>query len=300
VQVDTVSNQAIYVRQSLNNAALAAVSGAVLAMLVVYLFLGSVRGTLIIGSAIPISIMITFAIMALGGLSLNLMTLGGLALGIGMLIDNTIVMLENIERHQREGESGMLAAEKAAAEVNSPIIAATSTNLAAVLPFLFISGLVGLLFRELIFTISAAIVASLVVALTLVPTLAARGRPAQPSRITRLAQGFVSWRSDSICRHCKHAEGALAGGGAGVLLLGGFGMKFLDVTGKQEFLPTMDDGRVQVNISPTPAARWKTWTAACIDWKRLRARSAMSPASRWSPAARCSAAASANDRIAAR
>jgi len=253
IEVDTVSNQAIYVRQSLNNAALAAVSGAVLAMLVVYLFLGSVRGTLIIGSAIPISIMITFAIMALGGLSLNLMTLGGLALGIGMLIDNTIVMLENIERHQREGESGMQAAENAAAEVNSPIIAATSTNLAAVLPFLFISGLVGLLFRELIFTISAAIVASLVVALTLVPMLAARGRPARPSGVTRLAQGFVAGALRLYLPTLKAAlkvpwlAVALA-----LLLLGGFGMKFLEVTGKQEFLPTMDDGRVQVNVSTDP------------------------------------------------
>ena len=138
------------------------------------------RGTLIIGSAIPISIMITFVIMALGGLSLNLMTLGGLALGIGMLVDNTIVMLENIERHQREGESGLEAAESAAGEVTSPIIAATSTNLAAVLPFLFISGLVGLLFRELIFTITASIVASLIVAVTLVPALAARGSRPRP------------------------------------------------------------------------------------------------------------------------
>jgi CzcA family heavy metal efflux pump len=250
VQVDTVSNQAIYVRQSLNNAALAAVSGAVLAMLVVYLFLGSVRGTLIIGSAIPISIMITFAIMALGGLSLNLMTLGGLALGIGMLIDNTIVMLENIERHQREGESGMQAAENAAAEVNSPIIASTTTNLAAVLPFLFISGLVGLLFRELIFTISAAIVASLVVALTLVPMLAARGRPAQPSRITRLSQGFVT---TSLRLYLPALKTTLKAPWLAValalLLLGGFGMQFLEVSQKQEFLPTMDDGRVQVNIS---------------------------------------------------
>jgi multidrug efflux pump subunit AcrB len=191
VRVDVISNQAVYVRQSLDNATLAALAGATLAMLVVYCFLGSVRGTLIIGSAIPISIMITFVIMALGGLSLNLMTLGGLALGIGMLVDNTIVMLENIERHQREGESGLEAAENAAGEVTSPIIAATSTNLAAVLPFLFISGLVGLLFRELIFTITASIIASLMVAVTLVPALAARGKPPAPSRVTRAVQAFV-------------------------------------------------------------------------------------------------------------
>ncbi|MEX2240609.1 MAG: efflux RND transporter permease subunit [Burkholderiales bacterium] len=255
VQVDQISDQAVYVRQSLNNATLAALAGASLAMLVVYCFLGSVRGTLIIGTAIPISIMITFVIMALGGLSLNLMTLGGLALGIGMLVDNTIVMLENIERHQREGESGVQAAENAAAEVTSPIIAATSTNLAAVLPFLFISGLVGLLFRELIFTISASIVASLIVAVTLVPALAARGRPPSPSRVTRAVQAFVGGAQ----RLYLPAVGAILKApwlvvGAAFALLAGFSALFFELTGKQAFLPAMDDGRVQVQVVTDPGS----------------------------------------------
>jgi len=253
VRVDKVSDQSIYVRQSLNNAATAALAGAVLAMVVVYAFLGSVRGTLIIGSAIPISIMITFVIMALGGLSLNLMTLGGLALGIGMLVDNTIVMLENIERHQREGEYGLDAAANAASEVNSPIIAATSTNLAAVVPFLFISGLVGLLFRELIFTISAAIVASLVVAVTLVPALAARGRPTRPSAVTRFVQRMVGTAQalyvPVVAATTRVPWLAVI---VALALLGGFGALFLNLTGKQAFLPTMDDGRVQVQIFADP------------------------------------------------
>jgi CzcA family heavy metal efflux pump len=255
VQVDLVSNQAVYVRQSLDNATLAALAGAALAMLVVYCFLGSVRGTLIIGTAIPISIMITFVIMALGGLSLNLMTLGGLALGIGMLVDNTIVMLENIERHQREGESGLESAENAAAEVTSPIIAATSTNLAAVLPFLFISGLVGLLFRELIFTISASIVASLIVAVTLVPALAARGRPPAPSRVTRAVRAFVAAAQalyvPAVSFLLRGPWLVVAGA---VALLAGFAMLFAQLAGKQQFLPVMDDGRVQVQVITDPGS----------------------------------------------
>jgi multidrug efflux pump subunit AcrB len=255
VQVDLVSNQAVYVRQSLDNATVAALTGAALAMLVVYCFLGSVRGTLIIGTAIPISIMITFVIMALGGLSLNLMTLGGLALGIGMLVDNTIVMLENIERHQREGESGIEAAENAAAEVASPIIAATSTNLAAVLPFLFISGLVGLLFRELIFTITASIVASLVVAVTLVPALAARGRPPAPSRMTRAVRAFVGFLqrvyAPVVAAILKAPWLVVA---LALALLAGFGALFLQLTGKQAFLPVMDDGRVVVQVYTDPGS----------------------------------------------
>jgi len=253
VAVNKVSDQAVYVRQSLDNAALAGLAGAALAMAVVYCFLGSVRGTLVIGSAIPISIMVTFVIMALGGLSLNLMTLGGLALGIGMLIDNTIVMLENIERHQREGEEGVQAAESAAGEVTSPIVAATSTNLAAVLPFLFISGLVGLLFRELIFTITAAIVASLVVAVTLVPALAARGRPAPPSRVTRLVRAFVAGAQRlyvPLVERALRAPVWLAV--LAVALLAGCSAMFLSLAGKQAFLPTMDDGRVRAFIFADP------------------------------------------------
>jgi len=269
-QVDIVSNQAVYVRQSLDNATYAALAGATLAMLVVYCFLGSVRGTLIIGSAIPISIMIAFVIMALGGLSLNLMTLGGLALGVGMLVDNTIVMLENIERHQREGESGIDAAENAAAEVTSPIIAATSTNMAAVLPFLFISGLVGLLFRELIFTITASIVASLMVAVTLVPALAARGKPPPPSRVTRAVQAFVAGAQRlyvplvAVILKAPWLVVALA-----VALLAGSGALFFQLTGKQAFLPTMDDGRVQVQVFTDPGGALEEMDATVRLLERL-------------------------------
>ncbi len=249
VQVDTVSDQSLYVRQALRNASGAAFAGASFAMLVVYLFLGNFRGTLVIGSAIPISILVTFVLMALGGLSLNLMTLGGLALGIGMLVDNTIVMLENIERHQREGEQGMQAAAHAASEVTSPIIAATSTNLAAVVPFLFISGLIGLLFRELIFTISAAIVASLVVAVTLVPALAARSRPGEPMRATRFVQHAVAAaqrRYAPLLGGCLRRPWIVAG--IAVLLLGAAAALFDTLAGRQTFLPTMDDGRVFARV----------------------------------------------------
>ena len=253
IEVAAVSDQSTYVRQALGNAAGAAFTGAAFAMAVVYLFLGNLRGTLIIGSAIPISIMVTFVIMALGGLSLNLMTLGGLALGVGLLVDNTIVMLENIERHQREGEPGPQAAAHAAAEVTSPIIAATTTNLAAVLPFLFTSGLIGLLFRELIFTISAAIIASLVVAVTLVPSLAARGMPARDSRVTRAMQRLVAWAQRGyvplLARSLRAPVAVVA---LAFTLLAVFAALFVAQTGRQEFLPTMDDGRITVRVLTDP------------------------------------------------
>jgi multidrug efflux pump subunit AcrB len=188
VEIRRVNDQAVFIRHALDNAAQAAGMGALLAMLVVYLFLGDLRRTLVVGTAIPLALLVTFLLMKLTGLTLNLMTLGGLALGVGILVDSTIVMLENIKRHRRRGEPDLEAAIRAAQEVTSPIVASTTTNLAAVLPFLFISGLTGLLFRELIFTLAAAIAASMVVALTLVPSLAARIHERPPGRLRRLAE----------------------------------------------------------------------------------------------------------------
>ncbi len=248
IHVDRVGDQSTYVRHALRNASMAALSGASLAMLVVYLFLGSMRRTLIIGTAIPLAILVTFVIMDVGGLTLNIMTLGGLALGIGLLVDNTIVMLENIARHQRQGESNLEAPVNAAREVNSAIVASTSTNLAAVLPFLFIGGLVGLLFRELIITISAAIAASLVVALTLVPTLGSRVHDRKRNSLQRFM--------DVLIHNLQRGYSALTR----VLLR----MPWVPVAilvpmlviampvffeGKQIFLPQMDEGDIRVRLT---------------------------------------------------
>jgi len=251
IDIIPVSDQSIYIRQALRNSATAAVSGALLSMAVVYLFLGNLRRTLIIGSAIPIAIMVTFIIMGVSGLTLNIMTLGGLALGIGMLVDNTIVMMENIHRHQRDGEAPDIAGVNAAAEVNSAIVASTSTNLSAVLPFLFISGLTGLLFRELIVTISAAILASMVIALTLVPALAAKVRV---TRVNRLRQAI-----DRGMRALQAGYGRFVGQTLSVawllpmVFVAGLALS-LDTffSGKQIFLPKMDDGLITISLTADP------------------------------------------------
>ncbi len=253
LSVNQVADQAVYVRNAMRNATIAALSGGTLAMIVVYLFLGSLRRTLIIGTAIPISIMATFVFMGMGDLTLNIMTLGGLALGIGMLVDSTIVMLENITRHQIGGAAPVAAGRDAAAEVNSAIIASTSTNLAAVLPFLFIGGLVGLLFRELIFTISAAILASLVVAITLVPSLAAQVKPTAGGKL-REAVDRVMDRVRAVYGRAVgwvlHLSGAMI-----VLTVAGIALATAVWSfggGKGEFLPRMDDGQVRIRITTDP------------------------------------------------
>jgi multidrug efflux pump subunit AcrB len=248
VTLTTVSDQSIYILQSLKNASLAAISGALLAMSVVYLFLGNLRRTLIIGSAIPIAIMFTFVLMGLGGLTLNIMTLGGLALGVGMLVDNTIVMLENIYRHQRNNANSFTASTEAANEVTSAIIASTSTNLSAVLPFLFIGGLTGLLFSELIFTISAAIFASMIIAITLVPAYAAKVTIIKTNRIRKVIDHGV----DNLQRTYANIISVLLRFRWLVVVSFITGLAFsipVFLSGKHIVLPNLDDGRITVRIS---------------------------------------------------
>ncbi|MDQ7073859.1 MAG: efflux RND transporter permease subunit [Gammaproteobacteria bacterium] len=249
IKIVKVADQARFVRLALNNASMTALSGALLAMLVVYLFLGDLRRTLIIGSAIPIAILITFILMSLADLSLNIMTLGGLALGIGLLVDNTIVMLENISRHQQEQKEE--AALSASHEISGALLAATSTNLAAVLPFLFVGGLVGLLFRELIFTISAAILASLLVALTLVPALAAPLKQRQANPLARL----IAWLLTRMQNGHQWALHRLLNLRWLVIPLFVIALAYSLpplLNAKQSFLPKMDNGQISVSLSADP------------------------------------------------
>jgi multidrug efflux pump subunit AcrB len=248
VTLTTVSDQSIYILQSLKNASLAAITGAFLAMAMVYLFLGNLRRTLIIGSAIPIAIMFTCVLMGLGGLTLNIMTLGGLALGVGMLVDNTIVMLENIYRHQRDNANSFTASTEGANEVTSAIIASTSTNLSAVLPFLFIGGLTGLLFSELIFTISAAIFASMIIAITLVPAYAAKVTNIKTNRIRQTIDHTV----DTLQRAYAIIIAVLLRFRWLVILSFITGLAFsipVFLSGKHIVLPNLDDGLITVRIS---------------------------------------------------
>lgn len=174
-----------FIRNSINNVAMSGLIGATLAGLVVLMFLGSLRQTFIIVTAIPLATLMALVLMGLFGLSLNVFSLGGLALGVGIVVDNSIVMLENMAKRaeelelsrQEEGYSireAVFQAEASSQELESALLASTVTNLVAVLPFLLIGGFISLIFNELILTVSFSVAASLVVGLTVVPTLASR------------------------------------------------------------------------------------------------------------------------------
>ncbi len=258
IRYDATTDSAFFIRGSLAAVSTAAVLGGTLAMLVVLAFLGSLRKSFVIGLSIPLAVLATFALMGASGLTLNIMSLGGLALGVGLLLDNAIVMLENIARHHdRLGKDEDQAAHEGADEVISAITAGTLTNLAAVAPFLLITGLASLVFRELILTISFAIVASLAVALTLVPMLAAqfaRLRFRSGLDRSRLYRGFDAGIGGLTALYRRALGGILRWRwlmlvAASALFVGS--LQVFDRLGT-EFLPPVDDGQVGVNLRLPP------------------------------------------------
>ncbi len=257
VQYQVLFNQSFFIENAVAGVREAALLGALLSMILVLFFLGSIRKTFVIGLSIPLAVLATFVIMGMADLSLNIMSLGGLALGVGMLVDNSIVILENIFRHREMGKDPDAAAHEGAHEVTSAVVASTTTHLAAVVPFLLISGLAALIFRELVLTISFAIAASLAVALTLVPMLAAQLAKVRRSSgiagtrpliaFNRGVERLTAWYR-RLAERAVRRRWLVIGGAYGSLV----GVMFLVGTLGNEFLPTVDDGNVSVNINMPP------------------------------------------------
>jgi HAE1 family hydrophobic/amphiphilic exporter-1 len=172
VQVETLFDQSRFIKSAIEEVKSNAIQGALLAVLILYLFLRDFRSTLIIGMSIPISIMFTFVIMQQLGVSLNLMSLGGLALGVGMLVDNSIVVLESISRHRGSGDRAAATA-RGAREVAAAVTGSTLTTVAVFLPIVFVEGLAGQVFKDQALTVSISLLASLVVSLMLIPMVSA-------------------------------------------------------------------------------------------------------------------------------
>ncbi len=209
VALTPVYDQSIFIRNAIRQVIQAALFGGLLAVAVLYLFLKNLRATVIIGLAIPVSVVATFAAMYAGGISLNIMSLGGIALAIGMLVDNAIVVLENIAAKRERGLGLIDAARQGCSEVSGAVVAATLTTIAVFLPLVFVEGIAGQLFRDQALTVTFALLVSLAVALTLIPMLAslgekprarasgdlpsapAGGRDAKPGRLARVRAGLA-------------------------------------------------------------------------------------------------------------
>jgi hydrophobic/amphiphilic exporter-1 (mainly G- bacteria), HAE1 family len=174
VSYQIVSNQAEFIEHSVANVLSAAIFGGVLAIVILFLFLRDLRSTLTIGFSIPVSIMATFALMYQTDISLNIMSLGGVALGVGMLVDNSIVVLEAIDRHRRKGTALVEAVYQGASEVSRAVTASTLTTVAVFVPLIFVEGIAGQLFKDQALTITYALLASLLVAMAFIPMILAR------------------------------------------------------------------------------------------------------------------------------
>jgi hydrophobic/amphiphilic exporter-1 (mainly G- bacteria), HAE1 family len=177
--ITLVRDESVFIRSAVSDVQWAAIFGGLLAVLVLLLFLRHLPTTLIIATAIPISVIATFVLMFGRGITLNIMSLGGLALGVGMLVDSAIVVLESVARERETGRSPAEAASVGTGRVARAVMASTFTTVAVFIPIVFVEGVAGQLFGDQAWTVSFALVAALVVALTLIPMLAARGSGAQ-------------------------------------------------------------------------------------------------------------------------
>jgi len=175
-QLQMVYDQSLFIGSAIGQVKSAAIIGGVLAMFILYLFLKNIWPTLIISISIPVSIIATFNLMNGYDISLNIMSLGGIALAIGLLVDNSIVVLENIDRHKKLNPNSMEAASAGTKEVSMAIIASTLTTMAVFFPLVFVEGIAGQLFSDQALTVTFALAASLIVALTIIPMLAARDK----------------------------------------------------------------------------------------------------------------------------
>jgi HAE1 family hydrophobic/amphiphilic exporter-1 len=174
IQLFPLIDSSKYIKQSINNTGFSVLIGGILSIIILFLFLRNITSTAIISVAIPVSIIATFGLLYFNKLTLNIMTFGGLALGIGMLVDSSIVVLENIFRYKERGFSDSESALLGTDEVWSAILASVLTTIVVFLPVVFVRGISGIMFQQMAIVVSFSLLCSLIVSLTLIPMLSSR------------------------------------------------------------------------------------------------------------------------------
>ncbi|MFA6240263.1 MAG: efflux RND transporter permease subunit [Candidatus Hydrogenedentales bacterium] len=177
VTAHAISDQSRFIISAIKEVQNSAIYGGILAVFVLYFFLRKLKATIIIGLSIPLSVIATFIPMFAQNMTLNIMSLGGLAMGVGMLVDNSIVVLESIFRCGEEGDGILDAADRGTREVTGAVTASTLTSVAVFLPIAFVQGVAGQLFQDHALVVTYSLMASLLVALYLIPTIASRSKP---------------------------------------------------------------------------------------------------------------------------
>jgi HAE1 family hydrophobic/amphiphilic exporter-1 len=258
ININVVFDQGIFIERSINTVFKNAVLGALLAILILFIFLKNIRTTLIIGTAIPISIIGTFVLLFFTGITLNLISLGGLALGVGMLVDNSIVVLENIYRYRMSGYNRVDAAKQGTQEVTGAVVASTLTTIGVFLPIAFIPGITAQIFKELALTVTFSLFASLIIALTFIPMLSSKlliiEKPREKYKKSFMLKIFDKWdslfrKTDSYYR--KILERVLQNRKKTILIIAAIfilSMLPLAFLGR-EYFPQIDQGQFTVKIN---------------------------------------------------
>ncbi|MEA3328410.1 MAG: efflux RND transporter permease subunit [Candidatus Omnitrophota bacterium] len=283
IKIEVTYDQSQFIRAAIANVRNAAIQGGILAFFVLLFFLRQVRSSVVITVSMPISIMATFCLMYFNKINLNMMSLGGLALGVGMLVDNAVVVIENIFRHRQMDKGLSQACIDGAGEMTGPIIGSTLTTVAVFIPFAFVTGIAGQIFKQLSMTITFSLLMSIVIAISLVPVLISLGRRqfrssslpgakgTKQSRFLRLLRPFPSLRSglrgirnDSKGLLNKWTEdygdfisGLLSGKLFIIAVVFAAFLISLVILAKQErrFLPSVDQRQFIVKVDMAPGTR---------------------------------------------
>jgi hydrophobic/amphiphilic exporter-1 (mainly G- bacteria), HAE1 family len=255
IKMTITQDNSVFIQRAINNVQEHALVGGILVVLIIFAFLRDVRSTLIVCTSIPVSVVGTFALLYFGGFTLNTMTFGGLALGIGMIVDAAIVVLENTHRHLHMGKDRMAAAIDGSEEVWSAILASTLTHIAVFIPLLFLSGTASIMFTQLSFVVMFSLAMSLFVAVTIVPVLCSRWLKTPDeeaaatgimARFYGISERFLEQMDEQYRRAIHHAlnhRPTVIGGAAALVVLAAVLYPRIGV----ELLPQADEGEVNVN-----------------------------------------------------
>ena len=251
VSLDIIIDTSEFVRQSISSVTNNMIVGGALSIAILLLFLRSVRTTLVIGIAIPIAVIATFTLMYFTGETLNVLSMGGLALGLGMMVDNSIVILENIFSKRSQGYSMIEAAKEGGSELTAAVIAATLTTVVVFLPIVFVEGIASEIFRPLALTVSFSLFASLAVSLTIVPMLSSKLLKKVKVDQAEEKKGFTKFLGKWTDRYEAVLNWAVNRRKTTMLLTGlliVLSLALVPFIGTS-FIPEADQGQVQVNVT---------------------------------------------------
>lgn len=263
ITLQVVYDQSVFIEQSILQLRDNALQGGILAFIILIVFLRNFRSAIVVTIGIPISILFTLILMFFGKLSLNMMSLGGLALGVGLLVDNGIVVIENIYRHQQMDKDVKTAAVEASNEVFSAVVGSTLTTVAVFLPLVFVVGIAGQLFKELALTVTFSLIASVITAMSLTPMFMSRGKVGKIALVNKDAE--VIAKQKEAQKNSTRFKGpvpylVVLGIIAATLIVAAFSFRLL-LSLDKEFMPKLDQRQFMIKASMPAGTNLKATNA---------------------------------------